>query len=105
MSIPYKFNPMGISGSNFDLEKGLIFYAPMDGSDYIIGNGTTLVNSGWEYSNRENKTGLRFNVSWNTYSKGCAYNIPNFPTAKNPFTISLWYNFLKSDFDGQTVNG
>ena len=104
-TIPHKFNRLGLSkGSSFNFDKGLVFYAPMDGSDNIIGNGSTLVNSGWEYSNRENKTGLRFNISAFTYSKGCAYNVPNFPNAKNPFTISLWYNFLKSDFYNQTLN-
>lgn len=100
--IPYKFNPLGIEKTNsFDFEKGLVFYAPLKGTQDIIG-GDIAVNKGWWFTQRKGKIGLQFTNNINSYNQGCGCNVNDFPTNGKPFTISIWYNYTESDFKGSS---
>lgn len=96
MSIPYRFNPLGIS-SGFNLEKGLFFHAPLQENFDAIG-GSTIRQSGFTFQQRSGKNGIRYTTSYNVGSQGLAYRLDNFPGSGKPFTVNIWYNFNPVSF-------
>lgn len=100
-TIPHKFNRLGLSkGSSFDLEKGLLFHAPLQENFDCIG-GVCTKSKTVVFDQRNGKKGFTFNNTPFTYSDGVVYTLSNFPSGSvDPFTISLWYNGAVSDYKG-----
>ena len=95
MSIPYQFNPMGISGSSFNLEKGLLFHAPLQENFDAIGG--TLYNNpanyGWMF--QSSYFGKKC-VYGSASSKGIFYSMKNPILGYVPLTMSV--EFFSLDF-------
>ena len=98
-TIPHKFNRLGLSkGSSFDLEKGLLFHAPLQENFDAIG-GTIIRKSGFTFQQRLGKNGIRYTTSSNVSSQGLAYRFNNnFPDSGKPFTVNIWYYFVSVSF-------
>lgn len=97
--IPYKFNPLGIEKSSFDINKGLLFYAPLTEDFEVIG-GTKKTQNNWQISERNGKNGVTCVGTPFNYSSYLAYNLNNFNSTA--FTVAIWYNLQTTDFKGSS---
>ena len=94
MNIPYKFNPMGISGSSFDLNKGLLFHAPLQENFDAFG-GSVYTASGWVF--QDSYFGKKC-VYGSTSTAGIYYKMANPIEGIRAYTISI--EFFSLDFTG-----
>ena len=95
MSIPYNFNPMGISSANFDLNKGLLFHAPL--TENFDAFGGSLYDDPtayrWTFQNYQGKSCV-----YGRGSEGIFYKMENPILGHIPFTMSV--QFYTEDFYG-----
>lgn len=89
--------------SGFNLEKGLIFHAPLQENLDAVG-GTIIKARGFTYQQRLGKNGIRYTTSSNVNSQGLAYQLDNFPGSGKPFTVNIWYYFVSTSFPSTSNN-
>lgn len=102
MSIPYKFNPMGISGSSFDLNKGLLFHAPLQENFDAIGG--TLYNNpanyGWNFTSDYNGKPC---VLGSNPKQGIQYVMDNPISGYRAYTMSIEFFSTTFSYDNRSV--
>lgn len=94
MAIPYKFNPLGVKKSSFDINKGLLFQAPLYSDFDAIGGtiySTTPTLYGWNFL--ENYFGKPC-VFGSSATRGIYYSMDNPIIGTVPFTIAIEYYIL-----------
>lgn len=93
-AIPYEFNPLGIS-SSFNLEKGLLFHAPLQENFDAFGGSlySDPTSYGWTFQNYYGKSCV-----YGRGSDGIFYTMENPILGHIPFTMSI--QFYTEDFYG-----